>query len=301
MALVMGAPCLADEARVGGSAGFDVWYANWESENQWSKQGVDLDYDINPALVYGYSASINYFRKKTFIRGLMLDLLTSKIEHEINSEAFDGKDRDHGFYRKIRGKINQRHGSNGYFFIQGQHAKFEGEVTVERGGSALDVPDGTTWDLDTTWFKGDVMYLFDLGDYLAGLGFRYISYNKPETSSLFAATGEKQGVMTSGELLSGEVAETDFKGYYLAFGGWDQSFIGIPGDSLLFIDLLGYFGVVFAENDIVGKDDGIGGGIEGSIGIKYSYRFSDTSALTGRLGYRALYNKMGTSLKRRAN
>ena len=103
--------------------------------------------------------------------------------------------------------------------------------------------------------------------------------------------------MSSGHLLSGEVAETDFKGYYLSVGGWDQSFLGIPGDSIIFIDLLGYLGVVFASNDIIGEDKGIGGGIEGSIGIKYSYKFSEISALTARLGYRVLYNKMGTSDK----
>ena len=65
MALVLNFQCFAQEAKFGGSLGAEVWYANWESENQWSKEGVDLEYDINPALVYGYSASINYFRGKT--------------------------------------------------------------------------------------------------------------------------------------------------------------------------------------------------------------------------------------------
>ena len=280
---------------IDGSIGGEVWYADWESENQWTKEGVNLDYDIKPSIIYGYSASLNYTKNNQRISSFVLEHFTSRMEKEINSQAFEGDEDDRDTYRKIKVKIDQRIGEGTYFHLQVMHAKFEGEITVRQGGQALQVPTGTIWQVNTRWFKADAMYLSEKGETLAGFGFRYISYSKPETTSLFAATGSTEGLMTEGDLLSGEVIETEFDGYYLSCGIFDKSYIGIPTDSAFFLDLLFYFGVSYAKNDIIGKNSGIGGGVEGALDIKYSYKFSEASGITARLGYRVLYKKMGTS------
>ena len=39
----------------------------------------------------------------------------------------------------------------------------------------------------------------------------------------------------------------------------------------------------------------IPGGVEATLGLKYSYKFSDTFGLTGRLGLKGLYSKMSAA------
>ena len=287
----------AGEKAFGGSIGTEVWYSAWECENQWDKVGVNLDYNIEPAFIYGYSTSFNFVKDKKLITGVALDMLTSAMEYETNENAFAGNSHDQGAYRKIRANICQNIGENGYFHIAIMHGKFEGEVRVENGGSALGVPDGTSWDLETEWFKADVMFMGGSKEGMAGIGFRYISYSKPETTSIFVATGSEEGLMVSGDLISGEVVETKFDGYYLVLGIWDNSFIGLPTDSWLFYDFKAFLGVAKIKNELIDKSDGFGGGIEGALGIKYSYRISKNSWITAKLGYRALYNKMSVSDK----
>ena len=60
----------------GGSVAGEVWYAYWESEGGLEKQGIDLQYDIKPSIVYGYSASINYIRGDKLYTGLISDYFT---------------------------------------------------------------------------------------------------------------------------------------------------------------------------------------------------------------------------------
>ena len=281
-----------------GSGGYEVWYADWNTANQWSKQGVNLDYDIDPALIHGYSVTMQYNKNKKPYSWLMLDYFTSKMEKDIDSSVFEtGNDA----YKKIVAGLTQRIGKNSLIHLKYLSGEYVGQVNIKQGGEALGVPNGTTWDLSTEWFLADALYLFDnekeKNGLLTGIGFRYLNYEKPETTSLFLADGATEGLLTEGTLLEGEVVNTKFEGYYVVLGAWDKSYLGLPTDNWWFIDVLGFVGAVKMENEIIGSSMGLGGGAEGSIGAKFSYNFSRNTGVTARLGYRVLYNKMGTSDK----
>jgi len=279
-----------------GSAGYELWYADWNAENQWSKQGVDLDYDIDPAFIHGYSVTLQYNKNKKPYSWLMLDYFTSKMEKESDTSVFEtGNDS----FKKIVACLTQRIGKNSLIHLKYLSGDYSGQVKIKQGGESLGVPDGSIWDLSTEWFLADALYLFESEDeknsLLGGIGFRYLNYEKPETTSLFLADGPTEGLMTEGTLLEGEVVNTKFEGYYLVLGAWDKSYLGLPTDNWCFVDVLGFLGAVKMENEIIGSSTGLGGGIEGSFGFKFSYNFSRNTEITTRLGYRFLYNKMCTT------
>jgi hypothetical protein len=282
---------------ISGSLGGEAWYAWWHSVGGLEKHGVNLDYKIKPSVIWGTHTSMNLTRDKTLLSGIVFDYFTSKMEKEVNQQAFQGNENSRDTYQEIKAMIDQRIG-DGYFHLKMNYAHFEGELTLTQYGRTFNVPNGTKWNLDTEWFKADALYLFDLGvnsNMLPGVGLRYISYNKPEATSIFRDNGTVVDGMVQGDLISGQVMETKFKGYYLAFGILDKSTIGMPTESLFFYDALFYVGTAYAENAKIGKaggNTGIGGGFEGDVGIKYSYPFTKSSGITGRLGYRVLYNKM---------
>lgn len=172
------------------------------------------------------------------------------------------------------------------------HAKYEGNIIVTQGGAALGVPNGTSKPLDTTWFKADILYLSNLESVLVGFGFRYLDYKKPETTSRFHVTSTDDSGMSSGNLLSGTVLDTEFKSYNLIFGIWDPSYIGIPTNSYFFYDVAAFIGFANIKNEIVNQSDAWSGGLEGNLGLKYSVNLTKNVGLTARFGVRFLYCKM---------
>jgi len=298
--LLLDPPAAAQEETTsyfGASATGELWYADWSSESQWSKEGVDIEYDIKPSFIQGYHTAFVHYAGNHHTTALALNYLTSKLSKDTPAEDPHGDGDGAETYRQIQALVDQRVG-DGYVHFQVMRAEFDGTVRVENGGSAFDPTKGNRFPVKTKWFKADTMYLKETGDRLAGFGFRYISYNKPEATSLFVADGPTDGLATEGDLTSGEILETTYRGYYLTFGLLDKSSLGIPTDTPLFFDALLYLGVGTAKNDVLEANDGFGGGVEGSLGLKHTYCFLDDRAqLTIRAGYRVLYNKISNSQK----
>jgi hypothetical protein len=281
----------------GGALGGELWYADWSSENQWSKEGVDIEYDIEPSFIQGYHTAFVRYAGRHHTTALALNYLTSKLSKDTPAadphENGDGKET----YRQIQALLDQRIG-NGYVHCQVMRAEFDGTVRITSGGNAFDPAKGDRFPVKTQWFKADTLYLKEVGEALGGIGLRYISYNKPEATSRFVAGGPGDGLTTGGDLVAGEILETTYRGYYLLFGILDKSYLGIPTEMPAFFDALFYLGVATAKNDVLEDHDGFGGGVEASLGLKHSYRFlGDRGKLTLRAGYRVLYNKIGNSQK----
>lgn len=294
-------PPLAAEERAasyfGGSVSGELWYADWSSENQWSKEGIEIEYDIDPSFIQGYHTAFVRYGGGHYTTALAINYLTSKLSKDTPAE--DPHDDGDGSetYRQIQALLDQRMG-RGYVHCQVMRAEFDGTVRVKDNTGAFDPANGSRFPVKTKWFKADTMYLIDGGDILGGVGLRYISYNKPEATSLFVANGPTDGLLTEGDLVSGEILETTYRGYYLTFGMVDKSYLGIPTDMPWFFDILFYLGVGTAKNEVLEDNDGFGGGVEGSLGFKHSYSFlGDRGKLTIRAGYRVLYNKISNSQK----
>ncbi len=282
----------------GGSIGGEAWYADWSSDNQWAKEGVHIEYDIEPSIIRSVHTNFLFFPSEDgFLSNLALEYLSTNLNRNAPEDDPNGAGDETETYRQIRFWIDQRLGEETYIHAQVMRAEFDGTVRVVNGGRAFDPTLGDTFPVHSRWFKADTAYLADLGPMLGGFGLRYISYNKPETVSLFVANGESNGFTTEGDLISGEVEESTFRGYYLTFGVYDKGLLGIPTESPVFLDGLVYLGVGTVENETMGHDSGFGGGVEGSLGLKYSKTFWNTFTLVGRLGYRVLYNKISVSQK----
>jgi len=69
------------------SMGSEAWYAHWKSESGLDELGAVLDYDIEPSIIYGYSASLNYNKAGEDLTSLILDYFTSELEQEDASFA----------------------------------------------------------------------------------------------------------------------------------------------------------------------------------------------------------------------
>jgi len=282
----------------GGSIGGEVWYADWSSENQWAKEGVHIEYDIKPSLLHSYHSNFVLFPcERKFATNIAFDYLSSNLNKDNPEDDPHGADDHAETYRRLKFWLEQRVGDGTYLHAQVTKGEFDGTVRVAKGGRAFDPAKGDSFPVHSTWFKADTAYLKEGKDRLYGFGLRYISYNKPETVSLFVANGPTEGLATEGDLISGEVEETTFRGYYVTLGVYDKGLLGIPTDSPLFLDGLVYVGMGTVENSTMGNESGLGGGVEASGGLKYGKTFGNTVTVVGRLGYRVLYNKISVSKK----
>jgi hypothetical protein len=284
-----------------GSIGGEGWYAYWRSESGLDALGAVLVYDIEPSIVWGHSASLIYNRDGNPFTGFILDYFTSRMEERISEQVFETAEDNIGTYRKIRATLRQRVGESGFVHLRLMRASFKGYLTLDQGGAAFGVVNGSTWNMDSRWFKADATYSFDTpGNVLIGLGYRFFEYNKPQAIVDFYGTKEDSpfGAVRADSLISGKIEDTEIKGHHLLIGLWDKSSLGLPTDSPYFFDFLFYFGRADARSLTEKIENKIGGGIEASIGLKHSIRLSGTSMLTVRLGYRLLYHKVAIADER---
>jgi hypothetical protein len=134
------------------------------------------------------------------------------------------------------------------------------------------------------------------------IGYRYFSYNKPLAIIDFYGSEVKSDMswgnpIQADELIAGYIAETEIKGHLLLLGILDGSYIGLPSDAWYFFDLLFYTGSADVNNSSFESKGRIAAGMEVSAGLKYSYRISRSSGLTGRFGFRYLAHKVAFAEK----
>ena len=279
------------------SIGSEAWYAHWKSESGLDELGAVLDYDIEPSIIYGYSASLNYNKAGDDVTSFILDYFTSKLEQEDSSFALEGSDST--VYEMLRSKINQRIGDSWYLNFNLQRATFKGTLTIKHGSQYFDVADGTAWAMNSKWFKADALFLLRAGKgknaILPGIGYRYIAYEKPiAIIDFYGSEKDDSGFATveADEIISGTIQDAQIKGHHLVIGVWDGSYIGLVSDSYYFFDFLFYIGSADIEGDTFKTTGRISAGWEFSLGLKYSHNFSDRVGLNARLGLRYLHHKL---------
>jgi hypothetical protein len=287
-----------------GSMGGEIWYTNWNSKSGLESVGAELVYEIEPAMVWGYSACVHYKKNSELKTGLFLDLLLSQMkemEKKINKEAFQNRKRDLDIYREIKAKLIHRLWKNWYYYMKLMYGNFDGNLTIYQGGDIFSIPNGTTWNMDSDWFKADVLLATSIGPHLlGGFGYKYISYNKPQAFFDFygTVTGDELGSIKADSLIAGQIVETDIDGHHLMLGIWNKGYLGIAHESLFFGDLTFYIGNVCAKSSVFEIKNKTSAGLEGKAGLKYSYSISERASVTCGIGYRLLHHVVAIGEKK---
>lgn len=282
-----------------GAVSGEAWYANWKSESGMDQLGVKLEYDIEPSIIWGYSTAVGFNKNGKLLSGLILDYFTTRIEQNYNDQALDNNtDDDLSTYKMIKVKFDQRLGGWGYFHMSLMQAEFEGKLTLSQGDQYFESTNGTIWDMESNWFKADAIYLIGGKKMMSGIGYRYFSFNKPQAITEFYGTEKEDkdssfgSMVQADELISGKIADTEIEGHLLLIGIWDTSYMGFPSDSLFFYDGLFYIGSADVKSDDYEAKGRLALGCELSLGLKYSFKFSETSGISMRLGYRYLQHSV---------
>ena len=276
------------------SVSSELWFVNWKSETGLEELGIILDYDIKPSTAFGYSINGQIIRNGTTYSELLLDYISSKMEENINDEAFPNSDKNLKTYRKIKSVFNQRFSKNNSLGIILTYATFNGKLSIKNNGEYFGVPNGTNWDMDSEWFKGDLMWLLLNGDgsgvATLTIGFRYISYNKPAAIITFYGY-ERDNKIEVTSLISAEIENVNIKGKYFTFGMIDNaSAMGnrVNRFSFSWVAYLGNTGIESSNNTFKPK---FSAGIEGEVSINKVFRLKKRLYIIANLGYRSTYLK----------
>ena len=136
------------------------------------------------------------------------------------------------------------------------------------------------------------MYWIDLkGTVLAGIGYRYLSYSKPEAVIDFYGTDVESdgfGMVQADSIISGQILDTKIQCHSLLLGIGSKN----RGTSGLFFNCFLFIESVNIECDILKLKNMFGAGLEGSIGLKRNFRILNLFKLGSQIGYRILYNKI---------
>lgn len=168
----------------------EVWYVKWQPGFKDPTDTTEVhyaSYKVNPAFLYGLSASMLYGRY-----GIAGSYLMSQSEKAIQSRAGNNTS---SLSRELKLEVLGRLSDTWYLKNGVSSGKFKGNsVGVEwsRGGG----PESTkSLPVDTNWFQGDIGMIFvwpemrDTTGAGAVLGYRYLRYDLPAQVETFDSQG----------------------------------------------------------------------------------------------------------------
>jgi hypothetical protein len=276
-------------AGVVGSLGAEAWYAQWRVEGGLESLGIEVEYEMDPTVIFGYSASFSYERDGAAVTGILVDYFTAKIDGEMADETDGGQD-----YALLRGGLVQRLSRHYLIHADVARGKFSGTAKLGGGAEAFGHTPGDRVSIDADWFRADVVLLHEVGRGLFGVGYRYLRYNKPQAMIDFYGhevndKDRPEGTVEADEVIAGRFLDTEMTGHYLLLGAWDRTHVGLPPDGWLLYEADVFLGSESVDNGEDRLSGRIGMGLEAALGAQYTLEFFSTGRCTARFGYRLLY------------
>jgi hypothetical protein len=207
------------------TAGYDVWYAMWEVEgfaaNVETNEYGNADYNIEPALIQGFTVSAGKGYTNNGSWGLLFNYYSVQIGKE-SSEATDKKSEYfRAFFSYVMSKKSQ-------ILTNFQSGKFRGELD-------------NNYQFETEWTKVDILIAEPDRDRFLGLGVRFLRYEMPvEFAIIDTETGDDLGH---------EVYLTETQGVAFILKVMDPINFGYYNNKWYFLDYDIAFGISKAEAD----------------------------------------------------
>jgi hypothetical protein len=244
------------------TAGYDVWYANWEVENFAYSEETDQygsgDFDIDPALIHGMSVSARKGYTKKGSWGLMVNYYSDQIGQQASEET----DKKSEYFKALFSYVMS---GNQQLLTTVQSGKFRGELDNE-------------YQFETEWTKVDLLLAKPAVDRFFGYGIRFLKYEMP-VEFAFVESG-------TGDDLGHDVYLTETQGIAFILKRADPVNFGYDNKKWYYLDLDVAFGISKAEADEL-KEDVYGFQFNAELAAGYKKIFNMKNGLFSfKLGYR---------------